>query len=512
LEGGSDGAGSALSGGGAAFSNSIEAVRHQFHIYKSYRQVDEAIYYSNVTPDTVFAINSGGLTNITFTDQVKGMYLRQLVSFLDVAYGGDGIEKNVILRDAYGLIKQYFPNYILNGNFTDLDFKQYQNTDGGMSILPYAGSDLATTVKLIPYIRDDININSLKNYIYDAYEGKNVENRMCALYGLALLNEPVLLDLGNYSTIGGLSVTDMVYIALGYCALGEMEAASALYDSLIAPRLEKISAYYRVNTGADRNGILEATSSACALATNLDKPERGGLYQYCCDNYATDILIIIERLSYIKHEMAKTSDRSNEDCSISYTLFGEKLTKGLKDGGSFTLSIPAQSFGEFRLVEVEGSVGAVSVISKPVEATGETDNDVAIYRRYYKADDYENGGTAFEQGDLVRVQLWIDYSKKAIGGSYSITDYLPSGLQYVDDSAKIGDAPGFGAGYRRYCRREGQKVTFYDYNRMFDGGCLYYYYARIINPGVFIAEGPLVQNLEAKDSFAAGENSVISIN
>jgi hypothetical protein len=263
-----------------------------------------------------------------------------------------------------------------------------------------------------------------------------------------------------------------------------------------------------VNTGVDNDDILEATSAACLLATKLEKPESDGLYQYCISNYTRDILINLERLSHIEHEIAKKIDVTG---SITYTLFGQQLTRQLGSGGCFTLRIPAQSMSQFKLLEVTGDVGAVSTYKKPLTDTGEFDDDITVRRRYYKEGGDGNSSETFEQGDLVRVQIWIDYTKKAMNGSYCVTDYLPSGLEFVNNSAKISGAPGFGYGFYRYCSVEGQKVTFYDYNGRFNRGYLYYYYARVVSPGTFLAEGPLVQNLDAPDYFTVGEDSVIVI-
>ena len=110
---------------------------------------------------------------------------------------------------------------------------------------------------------------------------------------------------------------------------------------------------------------------------------------------------------------------------------------------------------------------------------------------------------------MIRVQLWVDYSAKAVNGSYSITDFLPSGLIYVPNSAKIGEGNCYGYGYYRYANVEGQRINFYDYNGHFDRGCLYYYYARVVNPGAFKAEGTLVQNLVAKNCITMGEDRVV---
>jgi hypothetical protein len=490
----------------ATVSNGMsDALKHQYQVLKSHREIDSAVYY-DVTAATLFSTGKNGLTNITFTDRSRGAFLYQL---LDLRYVyGDRIEKLLARREANRILEEYFPDLTLYNGKDSFDIQQYQRSDGGIAILPHAGSDLETTVKLLPYIKDSVNINSLKNYFYNIYEDENADNKMCALYGLAVLYEPVLLDLDNYALLDGLSLQETAYIALAYCALGESESASALYDSRIKPALEQITPYYRVNTGVDSDDILAATSVVNMLATKLAKPEKEGLYQYCLKNYTEDILINIEKLSHIEHEIAQRTEVSG---SITYTLFGEKYTREFKNGGSYTLKIPAQNISAFKLLEVTGDVGAVSVFKKPLTESGGIDNDVTVRRRYYRANEYHNSSYTFAQGDLVRVQLWIDYSAKDIDGAYCVTDYLPSGLEYVSGSAKIGGAASFGYGYYRYCTVEGQKIMFYDYNNRFNRGYLYYYYARVISPGVFKAEGPLVQNLTAKDYFTLGEDSVVVI-
>ena len=92
-----------------------------------------------------------------------------------------------------------------------------------------------------------------------------------------------------------------------------------------------------------------------------------------------------------------------------------------------------------------------------------------------------------------------------------MTDYLPSGLEFVSNSAKTPGVNYFGYGYYCYASVEGQKVTFYDYNRYFNRGRLYTYYARVVCPGTFIAEGPVVQNLNAKDYYTIGETNTLVI-
>jgi len=484
-----------------------DSIKHQYQTLKTYRQSDAAKYY-DVTKDTKFEVGTEGLTSITFTDKGRGQYLQQLFD-LRYAYG-DRIEKLTASREANRLIEKYFPEINLYGDGkSGFNPKDYQHKNGGMTILTYADSDVETTVKLLKYVKNEVNVNALVNYLYKIYESENSANKMCALYGLAQLKQPVLLDLDKYALLESISVKDAVYVALGYASLGEKEKADAIYKTKIAPKLEHTEPFYRANTGVDdSDDILEATSAANLLAAALNKPEREGLYQYCIKNYTEDVLINIEKLMYIESEIEKASA---ENASVTYALFGEKHTRELKNGSSYTLKIPVKNLGDFKLTDVSGAVSAVSVYKKPLSEITTADSDVAVYRRYYKGDGNEPSNNSFEQGDLVRVQIWIDYSKKAIDGSYCVTDYLPSGLEFVDDSAKVGSGTEFGRGYRRYAKADGQKITFYDYNNKFNKGYLYYYYARVISPGTFKAEGTLVQNLTAKGYISLGQDETVTI-
>jgi len=508
--GGSAGGSGGSGGIGANAGGLGDAVKHEYTVHKTYRQIDAAEYY-DATPGTKFAVGESGVASITFTDRGRGQFLHQLLN-LRYVYG-DRVESHVASREANKLIAEYFPDLKFPDGSDAFDVRRYQRDDGGISILPHADSDLATTVKVMPFVRIETNINALKNYLYEIYEGNNAENKMCALYGLAMLREPVLLDLNNYALLEGLSVKDAVYIALGYCALGETEAAAALYDAKVAPRLTRKDPYYFVDYGADKDDLLEATSAAAELAVKLDKPEKESLYRYCIDNYTTDILINIEKLIYIANEIARKSASGG---SITYSLYGEEHKHDFANGASHTIRIPAQNIGKFKLLETVGDIGAVSTYKKLMTDVNSIDNDITVRRRYYKANDFANSRYTFEQGDLVRVQLWIDYSAKSIDGSYCVTDYLPSGLEYVENSAKIDGANGFGYEYgygyhSRYCSVEGQKVSFYDYNGKFNKGYLYYYYARVISPGSYKAEGTLVQNLAAKGNVSIGEDDILKV-
>ena len=492
-----------------------DAVRHSYQVVNSHRLVDSAVFYDNVTAGTAFDVNPGGLTNITFTDQGRGQFLRDLFGLRHIWSSGARVEGLVAKREATRLIRTHFPDVDLYGDSGSFDMLEYQMENGGIAILPYANADLQATVMLIPFVKDDVNLVTLRSYLHGMYSSSSGDRKMLALYGLAMLGEPVLLELQGYAMLHDLPVRDAAYVALGLAALGERHAASSIYSSRIAPHIQRIEPYYRVNAGANRAEILDATSAAALLAAQLGMPESMGLFNYAADlrfdapsRFDDDALFMrIERLAFISHEI---NNHSRAAAGITYTLFGESVTRDLGHGGQFTLRIPAQSMDEFNLVSVAGNVGAVSIVRTTLEEMNTVSNEITIRREFFKGDSNIRA-TSFEQDELVRVQISINYSPTAISGSYEITDFLPAGLVHVANSARFGNH-GSTNGWWSHVTTEGQRITFFDHNGWFEDNHTYYYYARVINPGTFKAEGTLVQSRGAREFMAVGAEAALTIN
>ena len=492
-----------------------DAILHSYQVLNSHRHVDIAIFYEDVTIDTVFETNPGGLTNITFTDRGRGQFLNDLFSLRNIWGSGARIEGLVARREATWLIKTHFPEIDLFGTAGNFDVLEYQTGNGGIAILPYADADLYMTVKLLPFILDDINIAALRRYLQDVFDNSTTDNRMLALYGLALLGEPVLLDLQRYAMLSDLSVRNTAYIALGFAALGDMHTARDLFNSRIAPYIQAIAPYYRINTGTNRADILDATSVAALLAAQLNMPQSMGLHNYAARHrfdaphrFEGDAMLLnIERLLFISHEINNHTDAA---AGITYTLFGETVTRELRPGGSFNLRIPAQNMNEFNLTSITGDVSAISIIRTPLEELEPVEGDIIVSRTFSRAGENASRST-FEQGDLVRVQITINYAATAPGGSYMITDFLPAGLVHVANSARFGDRD-HTTGRWAHAAVEGQRITFFDFNSRRHRVNTYYYYARVINPGTFMAEGTIVQSVGAREYMVVGESAVLRIN
>jgi len=491
----------------ATVGNFSDAIRHEYQVVASHRLVDTAVFY-DVTTGIVFDVNPGGLTNITFTDHGRSRFLQNLLNMRWTR--GGRIEGLVASREATRLISHHFPDVTLFGGTVEFDVREYQQENGGISMLPYSSANLLTTVSLIPFVLDEVNVAALRNYLYTAFDAANMDNRMLALYGLALLGEPVLLELQRFAQVENMSVRNTAYIAMGLIALGEHHAALELYNSRIAPHVQRIAPYYRVNIGNNTRQIQDVTSVVSLLAAKLGLPQSIGLHNYAANRHTCHLALNLERLAFISIEIENSSATP---ASITYTLFGEEVTRDLSRGWSFTLRIPAQNMHEFELVNVTGDVGAVSIVRIPLAEIEPIDEDISIRREFFRAGT-NTRATTFAQDELIRVQITIDYSRRAMHGSYVITDFLPAGLVHVAHSARFGaNTRNRSHDYRHWAfvTTDGQRITFFDFNGRFDSVHTYYYYARVINPGVFKAEGPMVQSFGAREYMSVGDCVVITV-
>ena len=482
-----------------------DTVRHSYRVLESHRMVDAAVFYT-VTTGTVFAVGNQGMTNITFSDHGRGQFLHDLLAIRRTH--GPQIQAIVARREADRLVRRHFPDIWWMWKPTRFNVQDWQCPQGGIAIVPSGSGDLQTTVALMPFIMNEINRPALRNYLQGVFHGHNADNKMLALYGLAMLGEPVLLDLQRYAQVDNLSVRNLAYVALGFAVLGETDTARELYTRRIAPHIQRVAPYYRVYTGGTRADILDATSVVALLAAQLGMPHSMGLHSYATRHRAANALTSIERLQFIRHEI---NNHSNERAVITYTLFGREYTRDVARGRDFTLRIPTQNMHEFSLIAVTGSVGAVSVIRTPLEEMEIVENDIRVVREFFPAGS-NRPATEFSQGDLVRVQISILYPPRAVSGSYVVTDFLPAGLVHVANSARFGDRA-YTTGQWRSVTTEGQRITFVDNNLRLreEGWVIYYYYARVISPGMFRAEGTMVQSVGAREYMAVGEGAVLTI-
>lgn len=488
-----------------------DSIRCKYTAVDSYRTYTYSDFKELNPSDALTADGAKSMVRIRFTDGERGRIISGLMNLIWQC-GGDRVEKKIVKSAAQPIIDKYFGE---QPEGVDMSFADYINPDGGVAMLPEAASDPEVTALALNFISADKlgSEENVKKYLYSVYGGDNSENKIAALYGLALLGEPVMDEVEKYSLIDALSIRETAYIGLCFASYGNTDAAERCFEKIKAKTVN-YDPYLYVDE-SDKDKSIASTSAALLLACKIGAPEADGYYRYTRENYTSETLKVIEELSYLTEKFAKLPE---DDAALTYTLWGEEKTVDFKTGENAFVTLSQPGLSDLKITSASGGAGAVMMYQKSISDITDSNDNITVKRRFYKVGAEDAPTNEFKAGDIIRVNLWIEYGNKALDGAYSISEYLPSGLEYVTDSAKIPYTSIFESDKGRFIYPfvSGKKITFYDYNFKGigcseSGGKLYYYYARVTSPGKYRAEGTTVCKIGAKNTLTFGADDYITI-
>ena len=477
-----------------------DGIRRTIYVKDTYHEIEKAVT-DTLKVNMDLTGGETGLTTLIFSDMGRGKLIPVLY---DLAYSvGSRLDQKYTALKANRLLDELIPDR-KNTLEIEIDLSQYRKDDGGYGILPYSESDVELSALLSALLKHETGAAKLKQYFYSLIFEEPGRINAPALYGLAVLGEPVLLDLKEAIGVKNLSLKDKIYLALAFEAIGESTTAQNIYDSEIVPLLEDKKPYTRVVTSDDTDTILRETALAAVLATKLDTPQKEGLYQYIVDNYSRKILVNAEKLLVIMDEL---KELPATEASFTYEYDGNTYSEKIVNGHAVTVTVPSVRLNELKITEVAGEASVTSVFNAPPENRAEPDANLKIKRTYY---DYRTGKetTEFRQNDIVKVVIEWDIAPTAIDSHYEIIDFAPSGLKPINNPYQAGIKPDKYIWWFRNI--DGQKVTFNVFRDAEKKEPLTYY-ARVVSPGWFTADSTIIQGTLVKDSIKFGESEKIRI-
>jgi hypothetical protein len=479
-----------------------DGIRRTIYVSDTYHEIEEAVV-NNLKANMELTGGNKGLTTLIFTDTGRGKLVPPLYSLL--YSGGSRFDQKYISYKAKLLLDEIVPDRDYYIDISEVDITQYQKPDGGFGILPYSESDAEVSALMAQLLKDEPGAQMLKQYFYSLILSEPGRVNAPALYGLSVMGEPVLVDLNKAKEVSNLSLKDYMYLALAYDALGETPIAAGLYKKVVTPVLETALPYTRVAVSKDSDEILKHTALAAVLASKLDAPEKNELFLYIRDNYSKKILINIEKLLFVMEEYTKLPAA---DMEFTYEYDGNTYTEELKEGGSIIVKVPSVKLSDLNIKKVSGDASVVSVFKAPLTSQVQPDNNLKIKRTYYN---YATGKetTEFKHNDLVKVVLDWDIADIAMDHYYEITDFAPSGLKPIESPYQAGIREK-GAIIWWFRNTDGQKVTFNVYRDSEKKEPLIYY-ARVVSPGTFKADGTIIQGTTVKDSIKISDDTTITI-
>ncbi|MGE5405208.1 MAG: alpha-2-macroglobulin family protein, partial [Candidatus Saccharibacteria bacterium] len=442
-------------------------------------------------------------TNLIFSDYEKSQYVEGLYR-LSWLYGGR-IEHKLAQLEARKLLAQYFPSEKLHTHEQDEgSILDYQQQNGGISILPYADSDLALSALVAANAPDYFDKRALKGYFENVLEDDNRQDKSLALLGLASLHEPVLLKIQEAQKADNLAPAVRINLALALLEIGNGSEANKVFRELLGEVGQDLGSAMRIKVGRDQDDYIAATTQMAVLAAHLNQPEKNKLYQYLLDNPGQDIVNSLEQLEILKCGLRYMNP---QPVSFTYQLNGEQVSKTLDAGETFSMTVAPQDLKNLKFSQVRGKVGVLAqyVLPFPDDIKG-VDQDLKISRRYFTA---KAQGTSFSRSDIVWVELTCNIGNKAPGGDYEVEDVLPAGLVYVqkDPSSSDDDTGNKVLWYNYPCEVDGQRISLIVNKNNYHVR----YAARVISPGEFTAEAPLLSHMQASQIYTRGAKQKVII-
>lgn len=439
-------------------------------------------------------------TKLVFTDYEKSQYLTGLY---DLAWTfGSRIEQKLAAREAEKLLKEYFPeNDLASLTREEESFIQYQQEDGGISLLPYSDSELALSALVASASPEDFDTRALAGYFYNILEGdeSQEDDKSLALWGLASLKEPVLLQVKNELQRDDLQPAEKIHLALALLELGEGAYGQTVFQDILTRYGQELGDTMRIKGPRDQDEILVATTQMALLAARLDAPEKGKLYQYILENPGKEILNTIEKLQILKYSLKYMNP---DPVSFTYQYNGKTEKVSLKDWESFQLTLLPAEMAEIKFSQISGKVGVSALYKAPLLGGEVSKGEDLSLSRSYKVDNKNT--VQFQRGDLVKVTLEYSIGDKAPAGSYEIVDILPAGLAYISRP------------YQRNIKEvdisyasevNNQQLTFHVWK---DKGQISYY-AKVLTPGDYECGAPYLGNIESREIYITGSTDKVKI-
>lgn len=472
-----------------------DALEKPFTVLDSYLRQNR-VDFQLLSPESRLKGASQGLTTLTFLDWERGRYLESLYQ-LRWSWS-NRFESRLARSVAASLLKEQF-DYEYSWPEPELAPFRYQTDDGSIAILPYSSGDLKLSALTADLAAERFDSTALTLYfqrILDE-EGMGRDRKVIALYGLASLGQPVLTTAHSLLTQADLSPLERLYLALAVAELGDLEGARPVYRALMTAHAEAVAADVRLTAGRETDEQLEATALAAALAGKLGETETPALLSYLRENQPAESLIVLEALLAVQGGLSWLPDRP---VAFTYTLDGKESQKQLKPGERFQVALQPEQLEQIRFTAIEGKVAVISTYEAPgrpsIEQGGST-----ITRTYSPAPH------EWKPGDLVRVTLHYTVPANGPNGGYELTDYLPSGLRIVERSWRYG----MRVDWQQYdswpLLIDGQKVSFWAGKQ----GQPIQYIARVLAPGEYQAEEPVLQHQKSGLIYGLGNQTVVRI-
>ncbi|WP_113672344.1 Ig-like domain-containing alpha-2-macroglobulin family protein [Vallitalea guaymasensis] len=343
-----------------------------------------------------------------------------------------------------GLLDVYYSNYndrseyIISSNIAgkelnkkfETDFKldeprceEFVSYNGLYRDFSYGNNSAEITANLISvgFVEDrEKQINGLLQAARDEY--RPVKENIAALWGLSLLDEPVLLETNAmYTKINGTSETlsfEKMYMMLTFIENGELQKAKEIYNDIKDNHVKQKHEMLYIDD-ADTGNKFTAMMMMAAIKLNNLKDAKG-MYAHLQHTGEYKYPTITERLYYLQNMKPK-----EDKASFKYELDGKEETVSLGINRYHSLDLTPEQAGSIKFSEIVGNVRVIKDFIGTVKDIEKTDK--YNIERWYSSD---GSGEDIKQGEIVTVHIKVNVLDNRLS-AFVLEDILPTGLTFI---------------------------------------------------------------------------------
>jgi len=490
---------------GAKQGNHEDTLVRKIKVVKNYFRIGQSIAYELSSDISSIDGNKDSFTKLIFMDAARGRFFNALSS--NSFNWGIRADQETAKYFSQKLLTQYFS---YEESQDSLDVGSYQTEDGGIAVFPYSDDDLELSAKIADLAPEFIYQDKLKNYFETSLSDKKTDiHRIAkALYGLAGLQQPVLVKINSIKKNNDLNLEDKIYVALALAKLGDKEEARSIYENDIRPKLRFQGPDAWFFEEQDQTKMVKMTAAVGMLVSHVGiESDIGPLWNYISKHFPVWDLDSLEETIIAKNELARPGV---EKPKFSFSTNSRNDSITLEKGRVFKLELSYDELKTIKFSSIEGKITMFSFYERSKDPAELTKNsELSISRKYLVNNQPVQ---SFSEGDVVLVRLDPNIVNTAIDGSYQIIDYLPSGLKPITRIYERGIRESTICDSIWYPQKIVGNAVYFQIYKGFDNSIMcanrtLNYYARVVTKGIYRANPVMIQSMKDLNSLnVSGED------
>ena len=297
-----------------------------------------------------------------------------------------------------------------------------------LSYLPYGDGSVELTAEVLASAADLLSANqrsslvrTLNSMILEEMQVDPVS--LCAtLSALASLNEPVLDILYSVANAAGnYSAEAKLYLASAFAALGDWQAANAIYTKIRTEIGVEDTEYGTLKLSAKTNDeTIRLTSLALLSASRCSRSDAEKLARWLFENRSETQTGVSGLTAFVRYYLA---DATYSEKTLTYRIGDRETTVTVKPFCYPSVTLLKSEFDSFTVLSADQGIAAVASYYAPAQevlADRTLSNRISVHK---SIEQYKDG--------MYVVSLTVSGTSTRVWEYLDLSDTIPSGARYV---------------------------------------------------------------------------------